>query len=352
MAGIRQQVVRLIGEAIGRPVPPRRLLNQFRAGRALRHRLRPHLVPLPEFALEHSRELTCRFDCILRRTPRGIQIVVPSPFAEATWRDVATRGPSYAYWLSRCPPEVQELHVTLSDGDRPTEGHFAPSTNLPHIVALPDPYYFNHRGFAGWRRLAETSAVDWRQRDAGIVWRGATTGHGSNDPAVGLHRPDLATDRLRLCLMLRQVSGTDVRFSNVAVTDLSMGYLDRFGLAGPPVPEDSWLNRKFAIDVDGYSNTWSNFIVRLHLGCCVLKVASRQGYRQWYYGRLRPWEHYVPISADFSDLLDRIEWVRSNDRAAAEIARNGQEFARTLDWNAVENEAVALITANWNRPGG
>ena len=345
----RQRVVQLIGATIGRPMATRRLLNQILAGRLLRQRLKGRLAALPKMRIEHSTELSCRFDCILRRVPEGMQIVIPSLFSDAAWLDVGTLGAAYVYWLSRCPAEVRELHVTLSDGDRPTEGRFAPSTNLPHIVALPDPYYFRQRGFAQWRQLAEASAVDWNQRRPEIVWRGATTGPGSNDPAIGLYRPDLATDRLRLCLALRNVPGTDVRFSKVVVPDIGIGYLDRFGLAGPPVPEDSWLNWKFAIDVDGYSNTWSNFIVRLHLGCCVLKVASGRGYRQWYYGRLRPWEHYVPVSADLSDLMDRIEWVRSNEREAAAIARRGQEFARTLDWETVEAEAVALIAANWNR---
>lgn len=63
--------------------------------------------------------------------------------------------------------------------------------------------------------------------------------------------------------------------------------------------------RRFALDVDGNTNAWANLFQRLLLGCCVIKVASPFGYRQWYYDDLVPWVHYVPVRADMADLVDR-----------------------------------------------
>jgi hypothetical protein len=84
---------------------------------------------------------------------------------------------------------------------------------------------------------------------------------------------------------------------------------------------------KFAIDIDGNSNAWSNLFTRLVMGCCILKVASPSSYRQWYYSDLQPWTHYVPVKADLSDIVGQIAWCRSNLDECERIAARGQEFA-------------------------
>ncbi len=337
--------------SLARHLPTRRLVNQRRLRFAVQRRLGDLMPTPPAVELEYTSDLNCSHDGEVSRVKGGFRMRQPVYASRTNWQQARHYGLTYLYWLSRCPPEVEAITCTFGDGNDPSEGRFAPSTNLPGIVALPDPYFLDARGFGHWLRLSERSTVGWADRSSDLVWRGATWGFGSSDPAVGLAHPEMATQRLALCLALRGLPGTDAKFS-VATdgTRMTTPYLGRFGVGDAHVAEESWLGRKFAFDVDGNTNTWSNLIIRLHLGCCVLKVASRYGYRQWYYDRLKPWEHYVPVSADLSDLMERIEWVRANDREASEIARRGQAFARTLTWDAVEAEAVELITANWNRP--
>ena len=40
---------------------------------------------------------------------------------------------------------------------------------------------------------------------------------------------------------------------------------------------------------------------------------------EWFYHDLKPWEHYVPIKKDFSDLKEKVEWLRQNDEEAKRI---------------------------------
>ena len=49
----------------------------------------------------------------------------------------------------------------------------------------------------------------------------------------------------------------------------------------------------------------------------------------WFKDRIRPWVHYVPVKADFSDLEENIRWIFENDGEARKIAENALEFART-----------------------
>lgn len=51
--------------------------------------------------------------------------------------------------------------------------------------------------------------------------------------------------------------------------------------------------------------------------------------RQFFFGDLRPWVHYVPVSRERleSDLAEKVRWARANDAEAERIARRGRDFA-------------------------
>ena len=150
--------------------------------------------------------------------------------------------------------------------------------------------------------------------------------------------------RIRMALILKGVAGTDAAFMGASDPGLR-ARLQSDGILRESILETDWIGDKYALDIDGFTNTWTNFLIRLHLGCCVLKVDSQHGFRQWYYDRIRAWEHFVPVKADMTDLIEKIEWVRSNDARAREIAENGRRFARTITFEGEMQWAVEAICA-------
>ena len=58
-----------------------------------------------------------------------------------------------------------------------------------------------------------------------------------------------------------------------------------------------------------------------------LIVESRRSW-EWYYPRLLPWKHYVPIRNDLSDFEERVKYVLdpANDEALKKIAADSTEF--------------------------
>lgn len=304
----------------------------------------------PDITFEFSAELPFAYDSAIERDGHRLRLIFSASAPHIPIGQAPHRMPCYAYWLTLTAPSVRRLTVTMSDGNNPIAGRFAPSTNLSRVTPLPDPYFFANRGFAALRTVAERETTAWRDRSDILVWRGAMTGTGLWDAELALERPWLAAQRMQVCARLRDIPKTDVKFAYTSREEISIEAMARYGLAGAIVREESWVTRKYAIDIDGHANTWQNLIARLHLGCCVLKVASQYDYRQWYYDRLQPWEHYVPVKADCSDLLEQLEWVRSNDAEAEQIAKRGQALARSLTWEAGSAEAAALVTANWDGP--
>ena len=211
-------------------------------------------------------------------------------------------------------------------------------SNFTRTILVPDRGFDASRGYARQRREAAT-APPFDDRDDAIVWRGSPTGRGAlATPTMDPTDPALR-QRIRMCLLLRRdgnsvgPDGVDARILTGSYRPADLPAAAEAAMAaisGGPVPQSSWRRRKFAIDVDGHANAFSNLFIRLVYGCCVIKVASPFGYRQWYYDDLRPWEHFIPVAADLSDLLERVDWCRRHPDGCREIAARGQSLALAM----------------------
>jgi hypothetical protein len=78
---------------------------------------------------------------------------------------------------------------------------------------------------------------------------------------------------------------------------------------------------KYQIDIDGNSSSWPGLFQRLLSGDTVLKVTSNKGWRQWYYDDLLPWENFVPVASDLSDLVEIVDWLVGHDELALSCKR-------------------------------
>lgn len=288
-------------------------------------------------------------DVLIERRGRQFTIVLENEAGPLFTRFSRYRTCTYAYWMSLCPPEVSQMTVNAWDGEDVSKARFAPSVRFPQHVAIPDPYFFQNLGFSNEAEAGKT-APRWQDRADTIVWRGGMNGTGwmslspedVDNPAV--------LQRIRMVMRLQGIADTDVRLIDIHKSIFyQTGLARRRGLLGETISAPNWLGHKFAIDIDGYTNTWSNLLVRMLYGCCVLKVASQFGYRQWYYDALKPFEHYVPIAADMSDFAEKIDWVRSNPAEAQAIAERGQAFAQTLTFASQAQRAAELIETHWDR---
>ena len=69
-----------------------------------------------------------------------------------------------------------------------------------------------------------------------------------------------------------------------------------------------------------------------YVNACVVTTVLwvDNGYHEWWYKRLAPWVHYIPVRQDLSDLCDRISWARTHPAAAEQIARNGMSFVKNF----------------------
>jgi len=82
---------------------------------------------------------------------------------------------------------------------------------------------------------------------------------------------------------------------------------------------------KYLIDVEGVG-----FSARLKLLFFSGRPVFLQDrpWREFYFDRLEPFEHYIPVRRDLSDLSARLDWAEANPLECSRIAANAQAFAR------------------------
>lgn len=255
------------------------------------------------------------------------------------WR----RLPPLIHIMARTAPGVTSATASISDGGGNIADELAYCADEPKAILVPDPGFMKPEIYQSFRRLAENRPGQWASRSDTLLWRGVISGPGdTTTDAMDLDDPNLK-QRVRLCLALRGLDDVDVRLivpERDRLARSARQAMEAHGILGNYVPPARWIDVKFAIDIDGPSNSWGNLYTRMLLGCCVLKVASPAGFRQWFYDEFEPWTHYIPVAADLSDLVEKVEWCRTHDQACREIAAAGQDFAlrRTR-----ESETIATV---------
>lgn len=191
-----------------------------------------------------------------------------------------------------------------------------------HMILIPDHELIT--GYDAFNALIDKSVESspWENKEAIAYWRGSTSSGDYSLP----HWRDYPRSRL-VYLSLDHPKEVDARFSKLVLgAESNKDFLSETQLLGEFVyPQDS-LDYKYQVDVDGNASTYSHYYWLLRSNCVPLKQESP--FMMWYYGALKPYEHYIPIKNDLSDLPDQVRWARTHDEEARHIAERGAEWVK------------------------
>jgi hypothetical protein len=234
----------------------------------------------------------------------------------------------------------QEGDLLINLDDSADAAGLALCSNRDDSILIPDTDFLNSFGYRQSRIDFDAEAPTWKKRMQLAFWRGSTTG-------VRLGESWHSLPRLRLCQLSNQVeyeSIFDVGVSSLTQVSkaeekdiIEAGYVRSF------IPLSASNQYKYQLDIDGNTNAWSALFQKLLSGSTVLKIASPHNFRQWYYDELIPWENYVPVKSDMSDLVEKIHWLIDHDEEAMQIGINGRKLALKLTYDEELNKALINI---------
>ncbi len=218
------------------------------------------------------------------------------------------------------------------------------SSNQKNHKLIPDSDYLYRHGYSDFKEQLKSSPVCWEKRKPVAYWRGSSTGQKSRDDAWR------EMPRFQLCQFALDSAYKD--FFDIKITRITNRFtspeviqeIKNSGFMAAYEPAIDQVKYKYLIDIDGHGCTWTGLFLRLLTSSTLIRVISSNGYKQWFYDRLIPWENYVPVKEDLSDLEDVVVYLTNHDQKAKAIGEAGKKLAFSM---TLENEiemALPVIT--------
>ncbi|KAJ1336860.1 hypothetical protein BSLG_006626 [Batrachochytrium salamandrivorans] len=183
---------------------------------------------------------------------------------------------------------------------------------LPYTIIL-----FTLAGIA-----SKADQFPWNERKSVIYWRGSTTGgHAKRGNWHNFHRIRLAKLAMKHPDMMDMKITSTIQCNFQDCADMRKE-LD----ISASEPSDTVYNYKYAMDIDGNSFS-GRFFRLLESGSLVFKMTI---FNEYFERWIVPWEHYIPVAVDLSDLEEKITWARNNDAEARRIAESGRRFSERI----------------------
>jgi len=176
------------------------------------------------------------------------------------------------------------------------------------------------------RRANEAARFPWEQRKNQMVWRGSDSNRA----------------RFRFNLI-----ANSPEFDSTGLLDVGINAMLRFkhepekhGPLKDSIPQQQFGDYKWIANLDGSVAAYRMPAVAA-LGSTIVKQDS--DFMEHWYREFLPWQHYVPMANDFSDLAEVLEWLKSHDAEAQQIGAAGRDFVlKNLQPEHVEMFLVCL----------
>lgn len=166
--------------------------------------------------------------------------------------------------------------------------------------------------------------VQFREKKPLPVWRGKSS-----------------KNQLRMCLVDTWIS----RYGQFGFTTDDVKIPENYLCA--PLTPDQILEFKYVLSVEG-DGPCENLPWLLRSNSVVLMAAPTMS--SWFLEeRLRPFVHYVPLSSDFSDLEEMLEWCKTHDSDCEQISRNATHFMSHFREMYDEELEVRVLRSFFNR---
>ncbi|HSS78608.1 MAG TPA: glycosyl transferase family 90 [Thermoanaerobaculia bacterium] len=257
----------------------------------------------------------------------------------------ARRCPGFEHFLVKVAPLVPDVDFYLNPNDFPNPGAGDPLpllsfSKLPQThgdILYPVWAFWHDDPWLGvvphWRwdemrreLLAAGDAVPWEQKKPVVFFRG------------GLTSPKREPYTLYSVTHREQ---WDVRFTPHPSPKFMARVAELEQEVAEPVPPRDHCAYRYLLNVDGISSTHR---LRMMMACGGLLLYVQPEWMEFYYYKLVPWKHFVPLPLDPAQGQRVLDYLVAHDDLARRIAGNGRDFvANVLTLDEVDRYWVDLL---------
>lgn len=176
-------------------------------------------------------------------------------------------------------------------------------------------YLATVRHFGVVDELQNITAPEWRDKNETLIWRGVSTGWGS-----------------RLKVVQRFLMDEPRPDVDIAFYKFVQGERKRVSKPGrylkAPLSLEEQLQYKYLLSLEG--NDVATGLKWMLYSNSVVFMPPPQHVTWAMEEMLVPFHHYIPITADGSDIPEKLEWAKANDRHCQIISKQATQFVRDL----------------------
>ncbi|KAJ7175743.1 glycosyl transferase family 90-domain-containing protein [Mycena filopes] len=210
-------------------------------------------------------------------------------------------------------------------------------------ILFPGPYDYDQSWWSG--SFSHPNDIQWKDKKPIIYWRGMS--NGGHIIGQNYHK----FPRFRLVALARNhtdlIDAKMTRFAETHCTDDCdrNHIIEEYDITGPQSAKEEIYKFKYLLDVDG--NTFSGrFLGLLKSGSLVFKSTV---FDEYFNDWLRPYEHFIPVLPDLSDLVEKLHWAIANEDEARRIQETGKLFTERI-MNDRQNDCYfSLLLLEWAR---
>jgi len=200
--------------------------------------------------------------------------------------------------------------------------------NNNFVILIPDYHDLSHANPMQIKNFLKLNETDlWEKKISKAFWRGTNRRKARYLLAkLSYNNPDIIDAGFL----------ENIYEKNYELDDPAM---DVSHLEKPYASIQEHLKYKYQPVLDGFFCTYPGYKWRLLSNSICFKQESDQ--IQWFYSALNPYEHYIPIKNDMSDVFQKISWAQKNDDKCKKISQNATDFV--IDNLQIENVYAYLF---------
>ncbi len=166
--------------------------------------------------------------------------------------------------------------------------------------------------------LQGNALYPWESKSHLLFFRGADSGIWDPKRWMSFPRPKL----MKLAAECPDL--IDAKLTYINHTQF-YDYAQKRGYLGDWVPIQDALRHRYLMDIDGNCAATPRFPLFLHGNSVILKNMTDS--ILWFYGIIKPYEHFIPVEENLSNLFTQLEWAKNHDDECQKISENARKLA-------------------------
>ncbi|KAF7365338.1 CAP10 domain-containing protein [Mycena venus] len=210
-------------------------------------------------------------------------------------------------------------------------------------ILFPGQYYYDESWWSG--SFSHPNDIDWKDKTPKLYWRGMS--NGGHILGQNYHK----FPRFRIVDITRNhsdiIDAKMTRFAETHCTDDCDrdAIIKEYDISGPQSPKEEVYKYKYLLDIDG--NTFSGrYLGLLKSGSLVFKSTV---FDEYFNDWIRPYEHYIPVLPDLSDVVEKVEWAIAHEEEARRIQEAGKLFTERVMTDSQNDCYFAMVLLEWAR---